>query len=364
MTEGYIKRDIQSKFSLLYNHYSIEMARGKPVTEDVRKLIITSNKNGKSAYQIAKDLSLPRSTIQTIIEHHRKHGTVSCLKKTGRSRITSKAENRILRRIIKKNRRARAGELTVLWRDAIKKNISVDTCKRVMKRMGYGFYTAKEKPLLTQKQKTNRFKFAQKHIKWTADKWRRVIWSDESKFEVTVGDQRSKVIREKGEAFQKDCLKQKVKFPASLMIWGCMSAQGVGCLQFIDGTVNAEKYKSILEESLRPSIPKLKYKNAFTFQQDGAACHTAKTTMAWLKSKKIPTMTWPSSSPDLSPIESLWWKMKKKLRKDPSRSKADLREKLTSVWNGITLEECRALVDSMPLRIKAVLDAKGGTTKW
>jgi hypothetical protein len=56
--------------------------------------------------------------------------------------------------------------------------------------------------------------------------------------------------------------------------------------------------------------------------------------------------------------------MKKKLRKDPSRSKADLREKLTSVWNGITLEECRALVDSMPLRIKAVLDAKGGTTKW
>lgn len=339
------------------------MARGKPVPEEVRKIIISHNNKGKSTYQISKDLSLPRSTIQTIIEHHRKHGTVSCLKKTGRPRITSKAENRILRKIIKKNRRARAGELTVLWRDAIKKNISVDTCKRVLKKMGYGFYTAKEKPLLTQKQKNNRLKFAKEHRNWTADQWRRIIWSDESKFDVTVGDERSKVIREKGEAFHNDCLKRKVKFPASLMIWGCMSAQGVGRLQFIDGTVNAEKYKSILEESLLPSIPKLKLRNSFTFQQDGASCHTAKTTMAWLKSKKIPTMSWPSSSPDLSPIETLWWKMKK-LRKDPSRSKADLKEKLSCVWNGITPEECRELVDSMPFRIKAVLDAKGDATKW
>lgn len=340
------------------------MARGKPVSQEVRKIIISYSNNGKSTYQISKDLSLPRSTIQTIIEHHRKYGIVTCLKKSGRPRITTKAENRILKKIIKENRRARAGELTVLWRDAIKKDVSVDTCKRVMRRMGYGFYTAKEKPLLTKKQKTNRVKFAQKHRNWTADQWRRIIWSDESKFEVTVGDERSKVIREKGEAFHKDCLKRKVKFPASVMIWGCMSAQGVGCLQFIEGTVNAEKYKSILQESLLPSIPKLKHRNKFTFQQDGASCHTAKTTMAWLKKKKIPTMAWPSSSPDLSPIETLWWKMKKMLRKDPSRSKADLKEKLSLVWNGITPEECRALVDTMPLRIKAVQDAKGDATKW
>ncbi|KAL0829812.1 hypothetical protein ABMA28_003295 [Loxostege sticticalis] len=148
-----------------------------------------------------------------------------------------------------------------------------------------------------------------------------IIWSDESKFEVTVGDERKKVIRNKNEAFHTDCLIRKVKFPASLMIWGCMSAQGVGGMQFVDGSINAARYQNLLEESLLPSIPPLKHQDSFIFQQDGASCHTARTTKTWLLAKSIPTIEWPSNSPDLSPIETLWWKMKKVLRKNPSRSK-------------------------------------------
>lgn len=79
----------------------------------------------------------------------------------------------------------------------IHKDVSVDTCKRVVKRYGYGFYTAKEKPLLTLLQKKKRLKFAKDQENWTADQWREIIWSDESKFEVTIGDVRKKVIRNK-----------------------------------------------------------------------------------------------------------------------------------------------------------------------
>lgn len=281
------------------------MARGKPIADEVRKIIIHSNNNGKSAYQIAKNLSLPRSTVQTIIEHYRKNGTVKCLKIPGRPRITSAAENRVLKKIIKNNRRARAGGLTLKWREMIHKDVSVDTCKRVVKRLGYRFYTAKEKPLLTRLQKKKRLKFSQDHKNWTADQWCEIIWSDESKFEVTIGDVRKKVIRNKDEAFHTDCIKRKVKFPGSVMIWGCMSAQGLGHLHFVEGTVNAVKYQNILETSLIPSIPVLKHRNAYTFQQDGASCHTARTTKAWFDRNQIPTMEWPSSSPDLSPVETL-----------------------------------------------------------
>lgn len=340
------------------------MARGKPIAEEVRKIIISSNNNGKSAYQIAKDLLLPRSSVQSIIQHHKKNGSVSILKKCGRPRITSDADNRALKKIIKKNRRARAGEITLLWREMIKKDVSVDTCKRALKRMGYGFYTAKEKPLLTSLQKKKRLRFAKDHENWTLDQWREIIWSDESKFEVTVGDERKKVVRNKDEAFHNDCIKRKVKFPASVMIWGCMSAQGLGRLHFVEGTVNAVEYQNILQTSLLPSIPSLKHHNTYTFQQDGASCHTAKSTKAWFNRNQIPTMEWPSSSPDLSPIESLWWKMKKRLRKSPARSKNELREKIRGVWDSTTAEECAMLVATMPQRIKAVIDAKGDTTKW
>ncbi|CAH2106751.1 unnamed protein product [Euphydryas editha] len=117
------------------------MDRGKPVCEELRKRIVCGVDAGKSSYQISKDLILPRSTVQSIIQDYKKNRTTSRLKKTGRPRITSAAENRILKKIIKNNRSARAGE------------VSVDTCNRVLKRMGYGFYTANEKPLLTAVQK-------------------------------------------------------------------------------------------------------------------------------------------------------------------------------------------------------------------
>lgn len=93
---------------------------------------------------------------------------------------------------------------------------------------------------------------------------------------MTVGDERKKVVRNKDEAFHKDCLKRKVKFPASLMTWGCMSAQGVGLLQFIDGTVNATRYQEILKTSLIPSISSLQHEDEYVFQQDGPSCHTAR----------------------------------------------------------------------------------------
>lgn len=95
-------------------------------------------------------------------------------------------------------------------------------------------------------------------------------------------DYRKRVIREKTEAFHKDCLKRTVKFPQGIMVWGCISAKGLGTLHFIKGTVNAAKYQDVLEHSLLPSAAKLHPSGDFIFQQDGASCHTAKSTKKWM----------------------------------------------------------------------------------
>ena len=101
----------------------------------------------------------------------------------------------------------------------------------------------------------------------------------------------TKVLRKKGEEFHKDCMKRKVKFPASLMVWGCMSAQGVGSLHFINGTVNAVRYQNILEEHILPSIRNLQSPGGeYIFQQDGAACHTARSVKTWLQANNIPVI--------------------------------------------------------------------------
>lgn len=180
-----------------------------------------------------------------------------------------------------------------------------------------------------------------------------------------VGDSRSRVIRTRDEAFHTDCLKRKVKFPASIMVWGCMSAKGVGKLHFINGTVNADKYIDILENYLKPTLEEQRHAgDLLTFQQDGAACHTAKNVKKWLSENNIPLLDWTSSSPDLSPIETFWHEMKKKLRMHPARTIPELKNRLQNIWDSFPPSDCQNLVNTMPDRIKAVIARKGDVTQW
>lgn len=213
--------------------------------------------------------------------------------------------------------------------------------------------------------KKNRLAYAKAHSKWTSKNWNTVIFSDESRFEVCVGDSRKRVLRKASEAFKSDCLKRTVKFKKSVMVWGCMSGQGVGHLALIDGIVNSMKYQQILENYLLPSIDALKGENGvFIFQQDGASCHTSKSTKNWLATKSIAPISWPSSSPDLSPIETLWHIMKKKLRTNPASTVEELKLKLCEIWQSFTPDLCANLVGTMSDRINSVINRKGDVTQW
>ncbi len=67
---------------------------------------------------------------------------------------------------------------------------------------------------------------------WTVAQWSKVLFSDESKFCISFGNQGSRVWRKGGEAHSTSFLKSSVKFPQSVMIWGAMSSAGVGLLCF------------------------------------------------------------------------------------------------------------------------------------
>ncbi len=62
----------------------------------------------------------------------------------------------------------------------------------------------------------------------------KVLFSDESKFCISFGNQGPGVWRKGGEAHSSSCLKLSVKFPQSVMIWGAMSSAGVGPLCFYE----------------------------------------------------------------------------------------------------------------------------------
>lgn len=88
------------------------------------------------------------------------------------------------------------------------------------------------------------------------------------------------------------------------------------------GGVDAKQYISqVLKLHLMTfySEMKQKKKGIPLFQQDGAPCHKGDT-QKWLASHDIPLFPHPPPSPDVSPIEPLWYDLKERIRQLPHRS--------------------------------------------
>ncbi len=171
------------------------------------------------------------------------------------------------------------------------------------------------KPLLNQRQRQKRLTWAVEKKNWTVAQWSKVLFSDESKFCISFGNQGPRVWRKSGEAQNPCCLKSSVKFPQSVMIWAAMSSAGVGPLCFLKSTVNTAIYQEILEHFMLPSADKLYGDADFIFQQDLAPAHTGtKGTKSWFNDHGVTVLDWPANSPDLNPIENLWGIVKRKMR--------------------------------------------------
>jgi DDE superfamily endonuclease len=221
---------------------------------------------------------------------------------------------------------------------------------------------------LSVKHRKRRLDFALKYKDWTVEDWTRVIWSDETKINRIGSDGRMYVWKKSGEPLLDKEVQEIVKFGGgSLMVWGCMGWNGVGILVEVEGRMDAEQYVSILEDNLLPSMENSGIpEESIIFQQDNDPKHSSKRAQNWFKSEGIRLLDWPAQSPDLSPIEHLWKHLKKRLNsyERPAKGVWELWERIEAEWGKIEVEECQKLIESMPRRLEAVIQAKGGHTKY
>ena len=151
-----------------------------------------------------------------------------------------------------------------------------------------------------------------------------------------------------------------------VVIWGCMTYEGIGYISKIEGNMDAKLYQDILSDELFKTIKYYNFeKNEIIFQQDNDPKHTAKSTKKWLQDNNIKTLEWPPQSPDMNPIEHLWVELKRRIKKKRKVfNKGQLWEPIQEEYELIDVEFCRNLINTMPQRIQDLFDAKGGNTKW
>lgn len=336
-----------------------------PLSSANKENIISLASHGHSTRLIASRVGVSQSAVSRTLRnslpnHQFSHG--------GRPSKLSPTDTRSIVTQITTGKASNAVEATKHINSIISNPVSSQTVRRVLKKNSFKAVTKKKKPLLTAVHRKKRLAFAEKYKEWTVEDWKRVIWSDETKINRIGSDGKQWVWKQAGEGLIRREIQQTVKFGGgNIMVWGCMGWNGVGRLAEVEGRMDAEQYVNILEENLLPSIEECGIpEEEVIFQQDNDPKHTSKKAFKWFKSQDINVLDWSPQSPDINPLEHLWYHMKQELNKYPTHPKGvwEIWERAAEVWNKIPPEVCQNLIKSMPRRLEAVIKAKGGHTKY
>lgn len=245
---------------------------------DTKCVILALRQENLSVREIAKRINFSYVTVHKFLKKYERSGSIDRKQGTGkRNKKTSEREDRVLKKLSLKNRKATSKELSSTLNENFNIEISDRTVRRRLQGLGLHGRRPRKKPGLTQKMKSARLAFAKLHRDWTENEWKRVIFTDESKCNLNQSDGIAYVRRRVGEDLHEDCIAVRNKFPLSFMVWGCISYYGCGDLAFITGSMNADSYISIITNYLEPSIERLFPVSVQPiFQDDSAPCHRAK----------------------------------------------------------------------------------------
>ncbi len=331
------------------------MGRGSPICERVCKKIVDYFKNNVPQCQIAKALQISSSTVHNIIKSFRETGEISVHKGQGRRPLLDARGLWALRRHCITHRHDSVIDITKWAQEYFQKPLSVNTICRAICRCQLKLYHAKKEAICEHCSEVPLCPVDQGSFKMDCSIGK-VFYGQTSPNMTFCWKSRTPVLRAKEEGDLPACYQHSVQKPASLMVWGCISAYGMGSLHVLEGTMNAERYIKVLEQHMLPSRRRV-------FQLDNAKPHTAAITTAWLRSRRVRVLNWPACSPDLSPIENVWRIIKWKIHQRRPRTLQQL--ETISGKNGTKFQhQTQKLITSMPRRLQTVLKRRGDATPW
>ncbi|GFY02167.1 transposable element Tcb2 transposase [Trichonephila clavipes] len=280
----------------------------------------------------------------------------SVIKMTARGgsvRSTTPAEDRYIVLSAKRNRRTTAQQVANQFLAASGKQISRKTVARRLR--GGGLYAPRPVVCvpLTRQHRTARLQWCREHHNWTEQDWACVLFSDESRFSLSLDCRRQLIWRESGTAYRPENIQEKDRYPTcSIMVWAGIMINGCTRLHVVaNGTMTGQRY---IDEVLLPHVRLFRgaVGDKFVFMDDNTTCHRTLAVQDCLDSEGIQRLVWPARSPDLNPIESVWDALGRQVagRNYPPTNKNTLIRGLTEEWDKLPQQLLDNVVQSMNRR--------------
>ena len=341
------------------------MVKSKELSIEIRNLIVKKHLEGYSYAQISAFMEISKTTIASIVQKYRNSGTTGNAIRLGRPNKLKDRTKRLIKRQILTERSISAGSICANLNIRHSLVVSSQSVRNAIHEFGFKGRVPRKKPYVSLVNKRKRLAYAKKHKDKPLEYWKKVLFTDESLFSISSGRSKSHVYRKPEEEYHESCLQPTFKSgSANLMIWGCMSMNGVGKVIFCEESINSSYYQTILGANLGPSKDLLGLPEDYILLQDNAPAHSSRSTREFLREMNVQVLDHPPQSPDLNPIEHLWEFIDRDLKKNPARSVNDLKDKIQNIWQNIPSSMTRILVESMPRRMEAVIASKGGVTKY
>lgn len=338
----------------------------RQVSEAKRWQIIGMRNAGLSYREIARRIGHHFSTVCRIVKKHQQTNAVKDLKRTGRPRCTSRREDAALLRHVRRSPFNNSTQLRHVWLP--NRPISTKTVRNRLKAAGYRARRPIKRPLLTPTHKAARLAWCRERQNWNLASWRRIHWSDESRFLLHVTDGRSRVWRQPGTAYAQRNIQEVVPFGGgSIMVWGCVSHDCKLELQTVAGNLTGPRYQQeILDRVVVPHFDDHPLLTRPVYMDDNARPHRSRAVIDFLRRSAITTLPWPARSPDMNPIEHVWDILGRRVRErvPPVQNLAQLEQALHEEWRRLPQRHIQRLIQGMRRRMNAVIAVAGGYTRY
>uniref|UniRef100_A0AAZ3PI57 Transposase Tc1-like domain-containing protein n=1 Tax=Oncorhynchus tshawytscha TaxID=74940 RepID=A0AAZ3PI57_ONCTS len=237
---------------------------------------------GMRTADVASAINCYVRTVRCLRQRYRETGWTADRPRSGRPCVTTPAQDRYIRtsHLHYRYRMATTAQVTPGTHNP---SISAQTVRNRLREVGLRDCRPVVRQFLTRHHRQQRRLWAQTLRRWTRQDWQKVLFTDESRFCLTMGDGRICVYRRRNERYAEACTLEQDRFGGggSVMVWGGVSQHHRTELVVIAVNLNTALQGRHPPPSCGTLHPDM------TLQHDNATSHTAHSVGDFLQDRNV-----------------------------------------------------------------------------